>query len=176
MCLLDSGDSSSPVPLPSVAGVTSGSLLLLPAPWMSVHFMWQRLPEQSRWARNCFCCTGLSKYSNYAEICLKWRCCWNPGKDAQTKNLQCSIEWIGPVWSMNALVQPSSQQHPMAMLSRESSRRDNSQYGNFTGLFVWLFLWCYHWESHGRSLYGGFFQLISCFSLVSLAVLEILTR
>lgn len=119
---------SASSPLSSAAGVTSGSLLLLPTPWMSVHFTGQRLPEQSRWARSSFCCTGLSKYSNYAEICLKWRCCWNPGKGAQTESLQCSIEWRGPVWSMNALVLPSSQQYPMPMLLRKSSRRDNSQY------------------------------------------------
>lgn len=62
---------SASAPLSWVAGVTSRSLLLLPTPWMCVHFTWQRLPEQSRWARNSFCCTGLSKRSNYAEICLK---------------------------------------------------------------------------------------------------------
>lgn len=37
---------STSAPLSSVAGVTSRSLLLLPTPWMSVHFSWQRLPEQ----------------------------------------------------------------------------------------------------------------------------------
>lgn len=62
---------SASAPLASDTDVTSRSLLLLPTPWMSVHFTWQRLPEQSRWAGNRFHCTGLSKCSNYAEICLK---------------------------------------------------------------------------------------------------------
>lgn len=82
---------------------------------------------------------------------------------------------------MNALALPSLRQHPTRTLLRESSVRDNSQYG---GLQVYVLCsFCY---IISRRVIEGphdisvcrvcFFQLICWFSLVSLAVLETLTR
>lgn len=146
---------SASAPLSLDVGVTRGSLLLLPTPWMSVHFTWQSLPEQSRWARNSFCCTGLSKCSNYAEICLKMPLKPRKGCTKRKPGVQNWVDRSCLISECISAAQLTATSHAHAF--KEELKERQFPVWKLTGLCVWLFLLCCHSEDHRRCLYVGWF-------------------